>query len=591
MKKFLKHGKQMIAFLLAVILTANLLPTEDLSGLLPDTIPGNVKAATTLSNPRIVEDSSMEAGQKVTWDCIWFGIYPQTEIVDQASTCGTHGKDWGEESDYEVNANLYNILKGISGWDSNGDVIVDGKKYRRIKHSDVTFDSTHEDDDFLKYHYEWKDSITYHYFRYEPIKWRIINVSGNKSLLLSDKALDDQRYNTELTDVTWETSTIRSWMNGYGSSENAQGINYNNFINNAFTSEEQNAIFATNVVNEDNINYGTKGGNITNDKIFLLSESEVYNTQKAKSYGFVINRGICDEARRSRSSTFVKALGAGTINGTTAWWLRSPGMGADDITGVYADGDVRFEGWGADEAEISIRPALNLNLSASDLWSYAGTVCSDGSSNEQAAQGSEENPGNNSNQTNKNSNGLLGNNVEPEPSDVKVSKISIEGISHTVSEGKKIVLKATVLPENSSIKTLIWTSSNPKVATVTQTGVVTVKRKTGGKSVTITATTADGSGISASWKIKSMKGIVKKITVSGAKTVKAGKILKLKAKVTATKGANKKLKWTSSNTKYATVTSTGKVKTFKAGKGKKVKITAMSTDGSNKKKTVTIKIK
>ena len=88
-----------------------------------------------------------------------------------------------------------------------------------------------------------------------------------------------------------------------------------------------------------------------------------------------------------------------------------------------------------------------------------------------------------------------------------------------------------------------------------------------------------------------MKGVVKKVAVSGAKTVKAGKSLKLKAKVTATKGANKKLKWTSSNTKYATVTSSGKVKTFKAGKGKKVKITAMATDGSNKKKTVMIKIK
>lgn len=88
-----------------------------------------------------------------------------------------------------------------------------------------------------------------------------------------------------------------------------------------------------------------------------------------------------------------------------------------------------------------------------------------------------------------------------------------------------------------------------------------------------------------------MKGVVKKVTISGAKTVKAGKSIQLKAKVTATKNANKKIKWTSSNTKYAKVTAKGKVITYKAGKGKKVKITAMATDGSNKKKTVTIKIK
>ena len=67
--------------------------------------------------------------------------------------------------------------------------------------------------------------------------------------------------------------------------------------------------------------------------------------------------------------------------------------------------------------------------------------------------------------------------------------------------------------------------------------------------------------------------------------------MKLAAKVKAEKGANKKIKWKSSNTKYATVSSAGKVKAKKAGKKKTVKITAMATDGTNKKATVTIKIK
>lgn len=77
---------------------------------------------------------------------------------------------------------------------------------------------------------------------------------------------------------------------------------------------------------------------------------------------------------------------------------------------------------------------------------------------------------------------------------------------------------------------------------------------------------------------------------SKSKVVKAGKSLKLKAKVSATAKANKKLIWTSNNEKYATVKN-GKVKTFKSAKGKKVKITVMTTDGSNKKATYTIKIK
>ena len=42
-----------------------------------------VQAATTLNNPRTVADSSMNAKQKVTWDCVWFGAYPQSEMCPE----------------------------------------------------------------------------------------------------------------------------------------------------------------------------------------------------------------------------------------------------------------------------------------------------------------------------------------------------------------------------------------------------------------------------------------------------------------------------------------------------------------------------
>lgn len=172
-----------------------------------------------------------------------------------------------------------------------------------------------------------------------------------------------------------------------------------------------------------------------------------------------------------------------------------------------------------------------------------------------------------------------------------VSSIHLSAISKKIAAGKKLTLKATVLPNNASNKKLIWKSSNPKVATVTQNGIVTLKKKTGGKKVTITATAKDGSKKYASWKITSMKGIVKKVKITGNKPVKAGKKLKLKAKITATKKANTKLLWTSGNAKYATVNAKGIVTTKKAAKRKTVKITAMATDGSGKKHTVKIKIK
>ena len=177
------------------------------------------------------------------------------------------------------------------------------------------------------------------------------------------------------------------------------------------------------------------------------------------------------------------------------------------------------------------------------------------------------------------------------PAQIKVSKIKISAPSNKIAAGKKVKLTAAVAPANASNKAVKWTTSNKKVAVVSKSGVVTVNKKAGGKSVVITAIAADGKGARATYKITVMKDAVKKVTITGKNVVKAGKKLKLKAKVVAGKKANKKLVWSTSNKKFATVNQNGVVTAKKAGKGKKVKITARATDGSNKKKVFTIKIK
>ena len=69
-----KHFKKATSVLIAVTLTVSMLSVQDTNN--------DVSAASvTLQNPRIVSDSSMKAGQKVTWDCIWFGSYPQAEVI------------------------------------------------------------------------------------------------------------------------------------------------------------------------------------------------------------------------------------------------------------------------------------------------------------------------------------------------------------------------------------------------------------------------------------------------------------------------------------------------------------------------------
>ena len=180
---------------------------------------------------------------------------------------------------------------------------------------------------------------------------------------------------------------------------------------------------------------------------------------------------------------------------------------------------------------------------------------------------------------------------DPKPTPVKVSRISISSATKIVAYGKSVQLKTIVTPAKAANKAVTWKSSNTKYATVSSTGKVTTKKAGRGKTVTLTATAKDGSKVSGKYTIKIAKGIVTKIKITGASSVKNGKTVALKAKITATAGAYKTLTWTSSNTKYATVSSAGKVTAKKAGKGKKVKITAKAKDGSGKYGTITIKIK
>jgi VCBS repeat-containing protein len=169
------------------------------------------------------------------------------------------------------------------------------------------------------------------------------------------------------------------------------------------------------------------------------------------------------------------------------------------------------------------------------------------------------------------------------------SAITLKAASKKIAAGKKVELQ--VSGSTASNTKLKWKSSNTKYATVSADGVVTTKKAGAGKTVTITAEAADGSGQKATVDIKIMKGTVQKVTASAAKTVTAGKTTTIKTSVKASTGANKKLSFASSNKKYATVSSKGKVTTYKAGKGKTVKITVAATDGSGKKTTVKIKIK
>lgn len=199
-------------------------------------------------------------------------------------------------------------------------------------------------------------------YNIDPIKWRVLENAEGQLFLLSDQNLDVFQYHTDRVNVTWKTSTMRSWLNGYGASENTggdSGIDYtsDNFISAAFSEKEQAAIAETIVVNDDN--GSIEDGNDTTDKIFLLSIAEANNS----SY-------FADNDSRISTNTAYVADG-GKIDGNmygvgTAdyWWLRSPGEETNCAAIVGSDGVVYSHGPNVDNAGRAVRPAFYLDLNS-----------------------------------------------------------------------------------------------------------------------------------------------------------------------------------------------------------------------------------
>ena len=201
-------------------------------------------------------------------------------------------------------------------------------------------------------------------YNVDPIKWRVLKNANGQMFLLSDQNLDVFQYHTEEESVTWETSTMRSWLNGYDASQNiggSSGIDYtnDNFFTTAFSEKEQAAIAYTEVVNADNVDYETEGGNNTTDRIFLLSISDIYNRNYFQSsVAPSTNTAYVADGGKLGSPMF----GAGENDW---WWLRSPGFYEYYAAFVeWEDSSVITDGNPVNNKRTAVRPAFNLDLNS-----------------------------------------------------------------------------------------------------------------------------------------------------------------------------------------------------------------------------------
>ena len=308
-------------------------------------------------------------------DIITFGSYPQSKVTDSAliAKLDAQSGSW-------VSYNYY-IEREVSDFMQYKDVTLDGARYRAVKFASYRPSYTGNSSSASSSYQGDNGYIpnTIYWFKYEPVKWRVLDASDPENLLvLSESILDSQafretRYSYSsknsyyyYTDSTmtyyannYEQSNIRAWLNG-------------DFYNTTFSADEKSHIHTTTITNEAySTAYSKYDAASTQDKIFLMSYKEATNFA-------CFNNSV---ARYAEGSNYAKAMGlyvssSGGTAGNSMWLLRSAGDYSYSACCVEHDGIIRSN-IDVCIAAAGIRPAFRFtsaSLTACDhVWTVTAT--------------------------------------------------------------------------------------------------------------------------------------------------------------------------------------------------------------------------
>ncbi len=307
---------------------------------------------------------------RTTWDCIWFGTYPQTEITDRSSITSktTYLRDSGG---CVIGYNVKHYYKGGEEVFCKEAHMTEMKYFNRLPNNNNNNTG-----------YDWKTWNGEHYFRYEPIKWRVLKMDGDKALLLSDKIIEQHCvypptdtdigicYTGKQMDFIWSNSILRTHM-------------HNVMYEMAFSEDEQEAILDSKVTS----GYTYKEGKDTTvDKLFILSHDELVN-----DYGFTTQKsllcGLSDYGKASGTYNYAAYGAYGTYftlsegykshhiqygEDSKYAWCSAYSDAIDNTGALIKENALYYNG---------IRVAMWVDLSKCS-YQYAGTVSSEGEVNE-----------------------------------------------------------------------------------------------------------------------------------------------------------------------------------------------------------------
>lgn len=278
------------------------------------------------------------------------------------------------------------------------------------------------------------------YYERVPVRWQVLQQDDTSMLLLSEKILDAHEFDNSTSggDIRWYNSDLREWLGS-------------EFYNTCFDAEEQAAVITTE--NSNDTGSELSGGPNTFDKVFLLSDQQMSNSE----YGFW---GGSDESATRKAhyipgvETKVTTWTMGFTNKyilnmedqTCYYWTRTPynlryGFALSPMF-VSIGGMVGFSNSVVQTWKVGIRPAIQVDKN-SDQW-YT---------------------------------------------DIQVRNLYLSQTEMLLGKGQESPLSVTVMPSEYVDTNVLWKSSNPSVASVDQTGMVTAVAD---GEATITAMSSNG---------------------------------------------------------------------------------------------------
>ena len=348
--------KSLLALTLALIMVLGVAPISELAG---------VDWASLFAPKAEAEGKTYKVG-----DIIEFGSYPQSKVTDSSlvSALNKASKKWVSYGYYSGDGSNGSMKPG--GWMEYADFTYNGTKYRAVTFSQyrpyyTSYSSSSG--------YTYQDDNGYtpnniYYFKYEPLKWRVLDPSTG--FVLCESIIDSQAYSNTIyeygTDENgtahWNDAGHTHYANDYATSSIRAWLN-DDFYNTAFSSSQKASILTSELDNKAySTSYSEYDSETTYDKVFLLSYSEMQNT----AYGF-----SSSSARQAKGTDYAKCQGlwVSSSNECSYQRLRSAGDFSRFTCSVSTVGELNYHYiWLVSDTDQGVRPALKISNLASGTF-------------------------------------------------------------------------------------------------------------------------------------------------------------------------------------------------------------------------------